>query len=297
MRRMTTHDRFGLGWREALAGGLLARLDRIDVLEVVAEEWLARPRREWSALARLARELPLHVHGVSLGAASTVPVAQERLDRVAAFVGALEPEAWSEHLAFVRGGGREIGHLMAPPRHASTLEGLAENVRRATATVGAAPLLENVATLIDPPCSTMDELTWTRAVLGATPAPLLLDLHNLYANALNFGFDAFAFLEALPSARIGAVHIAGGHRAAGSSAAGSSAAGCTAGRWVDDHLHAVPDPVFDLLEALAARAAGPLTVILERDGAFEGVAPLVAELDRARTAVSRGRRRLAHAPA
>jgi uncharacterized protein len=282
VRLVTPRDRFGLGWREPLAGGLLTQLERIDVLEVVAEDWLVRPRGEWSALRRLAREVPVHVHGVALGAASTMAVAQDRLDRLAALVGFVEPEAWSEHLAFVRGGGVEIGHLAAPPRHPATLDGLTRNVLRATATVGAQPLLENVATLIDPPCSTMDELTWTHAVLAATPAPLLLDLHNLHVNALNFGFEARAFLEALPAERIGAVHLAGGR---------------FAGRWVDDHLHPVPDPVFDLLEALAARATGPLTVILERDGAFEGVAPLLQELDHARAAVARGRSQRALAPA
>ncbi len=271
---MTWIDRFGLGWRAPLAAGLLTHLERLDVVEVVAEEWLVRPKGDWQALRRLARSVPLHVHGVSLGAASTVPVAGARLDRLAALVGYVEPEAWSEHLAFVRGGGLEIGHLAAPPRCEATLEGLARNAARARLVVGQAPLLENVATLIDPPGSTWDELAWSVAAIRATGCELLLDLHNLHANATNFGFDAEAFLEALPLDRVRTVHIAGGR---------------WVGRVLDDHLHPVPERVFRLLTCLAARAPGPLTVILERDGAFQGVEPLLAELDRARRAVAEGR--------
>jgi uncharacterized protein len=271
---MSARDRFGLGWRAPLAEGILAHLDRVDVLEVVAEDWLARPRRDWRALRDLARQVPVHVHGVSLGAASTVPVATVRLERLARLVGFVEPEAWSEHLAFVRGGGIEIGHLAAPPRTAATLAGTAFNLERAHRVVGRAPLVENVATLIDPPLSDRDELAWTTDVLAATRSDLLLDLHNLHANAVNFGFDARAFLDALPLERVGAIHVAGGR---------------FAGRLVDDHLHATPDAVFALLAHVAARSRRPLTVILERDGAFQGVRPLLAELDRAREAVAEGR--------
>jgi uncharacterized protein (UPF0276 family) len=278
---MRARDRFGLGWRTPLAEGILTYLDRVDVLEVVAEDWLARPRSAWRALRDLARKVPVHVHGVSLGAASTVPLARGRLDALARLVDAVEPEAWSEHLAFVRGGGVEIGHLAAPPRNPATLAGAAANVERARVVVGRAPLVENVATLIDPPMSTSDEATWTVDVLAATGCDLLLDLHNLHANATNFGFDAEAFLDRVPLGRVGAIHIAGGHLGE---------------RLVDDHLHPAPEAVHALLARVAARCPRPLTVILERDGSFEGVEPLLGELDRARAAVAEGRARRVVAP-
>jgi uncharacterized protein (UPF0276 family) len=197
-------------------------------------------------------------------------------------VGHVEPEAWSEHLAFVRGGGIEIGHLAAPPRDAATLEGTARNLKRAARVVGRLPLVENVATLIDPPGSDRDEAHWIADVLAASGTELLLDLHNLHANASNFGFDPSAVLDLVPMDRIGAIHLAGGRvvKAAGDP---------SGGRVLDDHLHPVPDAVYALLTEVARRSLRPLTVILERDGAFEGIEPLLAELDRARAAVSEGR--------
>jgi uncharacterized protein (UPF0276 family) len=215
------------------------------------------------------------VHGVELGAASTSPVADGRLDALARAVDAVQPAAWSEHLAFVRAGGVEIGHLAAPPRTAATVEGAARNFARAAARVGARPLVENVASLVDPPGSDLDEGAWLCAILEATGCDLLLDLHNLHANATNFGFDARAVIERLPAERIGAIHLAGGRR--------------VADRIVDDHHHAVPHAVFQLLTLVARRARRPLTVILERDGAYPPMPELLAELDAARAALAAGR--------
>jgi hypothetical protein len=172
-----------------------------------------------------------------------------RLDGLARLVAAVEPEAWSEHLAFVRGGGLEIGHLAALPRHVLTVDGLARNCARARRITGATPLLENVATLIRPPGSDKDEISWILAGLEATGADLLLDLHNLHANAVNFGFDARAALARLPAAPIRQVPIAGGRWIARGDA----------WRLLDDHRHAVPDPVYDLLEDVGRLAPGPTT--------------------------------------
>ncbi len=281
---MVGPDRVGLGWRGELAAGILAHLDRIDVVEVIADDYLGAGRRTLRALRTLAIQVPLVLHGVSLGLASSAPVDGRRLDALARVVGAVEPQAWSEHLAFVRGGGLELGHLAAPPRRDATLDGLAANVARARAIVGTAPALENVATLIDPPGSDRDEPTWLADALAATGGELLLDLHNLHANALNFGFDARAALARLPLARVRIVHLAGG---------GWIGAPGDARRRLDDHRHDVPSAVFDLLAELAARAPQPLTVILERDGDYPPIASLLAELARARAALAGGRERAA----
>ena len=57
--------------------------------------------------------------------------------------------------------------------------------------------MENIATLIDPPGSTLSESTWITAILSAADCDLLLDLHNVYANGLNHGYDPKAFLQEL----------------------------------------------------------------------------------------------------
>lgn len=273
-------DRVGIGWRPELAAAILANLDRIDVVEVMAEDLFPLSKGDLLSFRTLGNEVALVLHGVSLGPASAVAVDPRRLDKLARVVGIVEPQFWSEHLAFVRSRDREIGHLAAPPRTEATVDGTACNIHRAHAVVGMKPLVENIATLIDPPASDRDEATWITQIHVASGCRLLLDLNNLHTNAVNFRYDALASLADIPLDQVGAVHLAGGRWMA---APGGER------RLLDDHLHDVPEVVYDLLAEVAARTSHPLTVILERDGAFPPFATLLTQMDRARVALARGR--------
>lgn len=282
MRMTQLRDRLGLGWRPELAAGILSNLDGIDIVEVIADDFFDASRRQRRALRTLAAQIPVTLHGVSLGLASSVAVETKRLDKMARLCQEIAPISWSEHLAFVRGGGTEIGHLAAPPRTAATIEGALANLICAQRVVGALPHLENVATLIDPPGSDYDEAAWVSEIISGSNGDLLLDLHNLYANALNFNFDPVDFIARIPPERIAAIHLAGGKWIGAHGAR----------RLLDDHLHDVPDPVYDLLAEVGAHAPRALTVILERDGDFPSIDCLLHQLDRARLALSQGRARL-----
>lgn len=277
-------DRVGLGWRPELAGGIFNHLDQIDLLEVIADDFFEAPSREVRALKTLANQVSVVLHGVGMGLACAAPVETFRLEKMARLVDFVRPQFWSEHLAFVRAGGVEIGHLVAAPRTPDTVEGAGENLHRASCIVGSKPVMENIATLIDPPASTLTESAWIKSILASSGCDLLLDLHNVLANSLNHGSDATEFLRQIPSNHFGIIHIAGGIMI--SAPDGGQ-------RLLDDHLHDVPDPVFALLEEAAALAPGPLTVILERDGDFPSMHCLLSQMDRARKAMERGRARRA----
>jgi len=175
--------------------------------------------------------------------------------------------------------------LDAPPRTEASVEGAARNLQKAAGIVGTMPLMENIATLMEPPCSTLSEPAWVSNILAASGCGFLLDVRNLHANATNFGFDQLQYLAEIRLDRVGCIHIAGG-------------------RWIeapdgdkhyllDDHLQAVTEPVYDLLSEVAARTVQPLIVVLERDGAYPPMPELLEELDRARAALAAGRRRRA----
>jgi uncharacterized protein (UPF0276 family) len=274
-------DRIGLAWRPELAAGLHEAMAFVDALEVIADNWFHASSRELSALAALGAERPLLLHGVGMGLASAFPVARGRAEAMARLVERVRPAAWSEHLAFVRAGDLEIGHLAAPPRSAETIEGTLENLERVRRVVGSPPWLENVATLVDPPFSSLTETAWTARVFRDGDADMLLDLHNLYANALNFRTDPFAMLREMPLERVRGVHLSGGrwtdHESGGRP------------RLLDDHLHDPPDAVYDLLTALARDAPQPLFVIIERDGCYPAMDSLLLQIGRARAALATGR--------
>lgn len=274
-------DRVGLGWRGELAAGILSNLAHIDVLEVIADDYYRAPRASMDALCSLARQVPVSLHGVGMGLASTIRAEPRRLQAMARLMQRVQAESWSEHLSFVRAGGVEIGHLAAPPRTPASVAGAVANIALASRIVGSAPLMENIATLVEPPASTLDEAHWLAQIIDGAQVPLLLDLHNLYANAVNSGQDPQALLLRLPLARVGAVHLSGGHWV--------DEPGCAGRRLLDDHLHDVPPEVFALLTVLARHVPQPLTVILERDGNYPSFEQVLDQLALARTALRAGR--------
>ena len=265
--------RVGLGWRPELAASIFTHLDRIDVVEVLADQYFKATRRERDALRALAEQVPVQLHGVAMGLASAYAVDTDKLDQMARLVEHVRPEGWSEHLAFVRAAGIEIGHLAMPPRTAHTIEQTVCNVQAARTIIGTAPALENIATLFDPPMSTHSEADWSRQILEGGESPMLLDLHNLYANAVNAGRDPLAELTAFPLERVRCVHLSGGMWISHDSGER---------RLLDDHVHSPPVEVFELLRALKSRTRASFDVILERDGRYPSFDVVLQELDRAR---------------
>ena len=73
------------------------------------------------------------------------------------------------------------------------------NLDKAARIVGSMPAMENIATLIEPPGSTLGEPEWIARIVAASGCGLLLDVQNVYANAVNFGFDPLRFLDAIPT--------------------------------------------------------------------------------------------------
>ena len=282
-------DRVGIGWRGELAAGIFAHIEQIDLLEIIADDHFHDSPRELRALKTLASQTPISVHGVAMGLAGSEATETRRIDNMARLVDALQPASWSEHLAFVRAGGVEIGHLAAPPRTHQNVDAAIANIERASAIVGRAPLMENIATLINPPASTLDEATWVSNIITGSNAGLLIDLHNLYANACNFGIDPAKLMLRFPLHRVQAVHLSGGKWVAEPAPNPEKRE-----RLLDDHMHDVPPSVFALLALLAQHAPQPLDVIIERDGEYPAFDCLLAQLEAARSALQLGRQSATH---
>lgn len=274
-------DRVGLGWRPELAASIQLHMDEVEVVEVIADNYFRSPKKDRQALQWLAEQVPLYLHSVGMGLASSFNSDMTRVDAMARLVNEVQPVAWSEHLSFVRSNGIEIGHLASPPRTDAVIRNTARNVQIASLTVGSIPHLENIATLVVPPGSDYDEMEWISRSIDICNAPLMLDLHNLYANAVNNHRDPLEELLELPLHRVSVVHLSGGvmmEHASGES------------KLLDDHLHDVPKIVFELLTALAERVTQPLHVLIERDGHYPSFEVLRDQLKQAKCALQSGRR-------
>ena len=126
-----------------------------------------------------------------------------------------------------------------------------------------------------------EEPAFLRAILGAPDARthLLLDLHNLYTLATNFGIEPEAYLAGLDLGRVIEIHLSGGKP--------SAPEWLATGRVMrlDSHDDAVPEPVWRLYERVAPACPNLRGVTLERmEGTVgaEDVPVIVEELARAR---------------
>jgi hypothetical protein len=116
-----------------------------------------------------------------------------------------------------------------------------------------------------------DEFGLMNRITALSGCGQLLDLHNLYCNAVNFGFDASRTLQRIALDRVTEIHVAGGS--------------WSDGFYMDGHDGRVPEPVWDLLEqtlSLAPRVAGVVFELLEMFLPRFGPDRIARELERAR---------------
>ncbi len=112
---------------------------------------------------------------------------------------------------------------------------------------------------------------------------VLLDLHNLYANGLNLGFEPREWLARLDLRKVEEIHVSGGDWSDPAWFEGASGDGGLLR--LDSHDAAVPEPVWELLGEVVPRCANLRAVTLERMEGTVGPADvprLCAELDRIR---------------
>lgn len=264
----------GLGWRTELAAPLLGTPHTVSCIEVIAEACFdgAPMSREVLGLAEIwkGRVLP---HGLKLSLGSADGIDVERARRLGALTKKLQAPVVSEHVAFTRGRSaekrqREIGHLTQLPLTRTAVSVVTKNVDKARRHLPDVPfLLETPAWTLRWPDDEMGEGDFFGELVQTTGCDLLIDLANIYANAVNSKQDPLALLRSYPLSRVAMVHLAGG--------------AVRDGFYVDTHAHPVPAPVFALLDSLL-QVTGPLPIIIERDGNFPDFVEIAAEVARTR---------------
>ncbi|WP_308116963.1 DUF692 domain-containing protein [Pseudonocardia sp. WMMC193] len=255
----------GIGWRAEIAQ-VVAGMEGLGFCEVIAEAITpAAPPRGVAELR--ARGVAVIPHGVRLGLGDAEGVAPARVAHLAACAEAVGAPLVSEHVAFVRAGGREAGHLLPVPRTREALAVLVESVRRTRAELAVPLAVEPIAALFDWPEDEFEEGDFLTELLDRTGALLLLDVANVYANARNRGQDPSAVLDRFPLDRVAYVHVAGG----------AVHPDDPTGLYHDTHVDPVPGEVLVLLDEVRERGAGP-AVMLERDGRYPPAEDLRDEL-------------------
>lgn len=257
----------GLGFRPEFRGELFRNRSGVDFLEITADHYFDSGPEKQAELDLLRRHFTLIPHGLNLSLGSAEGIDAGYLERFAGLVEQLNPPWWSEHICFTQAGGMDIGHLAPLPFSRAAVEALRRNVGRARERIRTPLILENISYVAQPPGSEMDEVEFLIRVLDATGCGLLLDVTNLYTNAVNHGFDPYAALRRMPLERIVQLHFAGGFT--------------EDGLLIDSHSRPTPEAVWELLDEVL-RSAPVKGAILERDEHIPPLAELLPEVERVR---------------
>ena len=257
----------GLGLRRTLLDALLsAPASAFDFLECAPDNWIDVGGRFGEALQQLSSRHPLTCHGLSLSLGGAAPLDDTFLARTRRFLDQHHVRLYSEHLSYCTDDGH-LYDLMPLPFTAEAVQHVAARIRQVQDVLGRRIAVENVS-YYAAPFKDMDEVDFVNAVLVEADCDLLLDVNNVYVNAINHRYDAADFLSRMPSTRIASYHVAGHYDE-------------DEDLKVDTHGTDVKDDVWNLL-ALAYRLHGVRPTLLERDFNIPPLAELQRELQRIR---------------
>ena len=257
----------GIGLRQPHYGEVFERRPALGFLEVHSENFFLDGGASMHALERARAAYPISLHGVglSLGSADDA-LAQRHLAKLKRLVDRVEPALVSEHLSWSGLGGQHFNDLLPLPHTHEVLALLVQRVDRVQNLLKRRILVENVSAYVQYRDRDMSETALLDELARRSGCGILLDVNNLYVNAVNHGYDAMEAMQALPAAAIREIHLAGHSRGED----------CL----IDDHGSQVASDVWQLYASVRERV-GDVPVLIEWDTNIPALQVLVAEARRA----------------
>jgi uncharacterized protein len=222
-----------------------------------------------ATLAKAGQHWPISLHGVGLALGSAVGLDPWHLDQLADLVERTDPMLVSDHACFARGFrllqlGRsaEAIHatdLLPIPFSKAALGVLCSNVSQVQERLGRTIAVENLSAYFAWNTANYSETQFLSELTQRTGCKLLVDVNNIYVNALNAikaGVDmdplqsCKSWLDQIPRGVVAELHVAG-HNAMDDIV-------------IDDHSCAVNEPVW-ALHRHAVKRFGRVATLVEWD--------------------------------
>ncbi|MGE0754759.1 MAG: DUF692 domain-containing protein [Alphaproteobacteria bacterium] len=263
---------FGLGLRAKHYDGFLKdRPASVNWLEIISENYIQAHPGYWRLLADLRHDYPFVMHGVSLSIGSMDPFDDDYLRSLKKLADYLEVSWMSDHLCFT-GINRINTHDLLPiPYTEEALQHVISRVHKVQEAVGRTFTFENASTYMEFDGSTLSEPEFFTALHDATGCGVLLDINNVHVSSTNHGWDAKAYIDAMPHQAVVQYHLAG-HTDKGS-------------HLIDTHDAPVVDAVWELFR-YALQTVGPRSTMIEWDADIPEFSVLETELLKAKDIAS-----------
>ena len=281
---MSASGNIGIGWRHPHYQGLLESKPALDFLEVHSENFFGAGGAALAVLREGRAHYPISLHGVGLALGSAVGLDDWHLDQLARLVADIDPVRVSDHACFARG---KIGQgepltsvhgadLLPIPFNLEALDVMAANVQRVQDRLKRPIAVENLSAYLSFAGSEMSEPDFLNQLAQRTGCQLLVDVNNIYVNALNDQLNGLtnnplqqctAWLDAIQPVHVAEIHLAG-HFDCGDIV-------------IDDHGSRIKPPVWTLYQH-AIRRFGAVPTLIEWDTDIPALDVLLDEAAQAR---------------
>ena len=296
----------GVGWRHPHYRELLQNSPPLDFLEVHSENFFAQGGATLAVLEQGRAKYPISLHGVGLSLGSVCGVDDWHLTQLARLVKRIEPVRVSDHACFARGqlAGQTVhaSDLLPIPFSREALDVLCANVQRVQDRLQRTILVENLSAYVafvpvpDPSTSEPDVLPETEfltTLCRRTGCTLLVDVNNIYVNALNVRSgllgavanpeldpikQCLRWLDEIPTACVGELHLAGHCHVSDPNFPQNDIV-------IDDHGSRVSEAVWRIYRH-AVHSFGAVPTLIEWDTNIPALDVLLDEAQLARTAAN-----------
>lgn len=199
----------GIGLRKPHHAEFLEKRPEIAWVEVHSENFFAEGGKDISTLETVRKSYPVSLHGIGLSLGSHDELNWHHLKKLRDLIARIDPCLVSEHLSWSSINGRYLNDLLPLPYTQEAVDHIVLRIQQVQDYLKRQILIENISAYICYPSSSMPEQDFLREVAQRAGCGILLDVNNLYINAINLKIDITAYLNALPKHLIQEIHLAG----------------------------------------------------------------------------------------
>ncbi len=258
----------GLGLRSQHYPVITETWPKVDWFEAISENYMDTGGRPLQILEQVRHHYPIALHGTALSVGSIDLLNQNYLKRLRKLVDRIDPFIVSDHLCWSGVDGEVLHDLLPLPFTEEALQHVVGRVNQVQEFLGRRILLENVSTYVTYKHSMMPEWEFLTKIARRSGCGILLDVNNIYVNAVNHKFDPREYLKNIPAKFVGQIHLAG-HTDMGSFL-------------FDTHSAPIIDSVWELYrEALSL--LGPVSTLIEWDENIPQFEHLLEEAEKAKS--------------
>jgi uncharacterized protein (UPF0276 family) len=199
----------GVGLKTPHYAHLLEKRPGVAWLEVHSENYFGNGGTLLHQLEQIRHHYPISLHGVSLSLGSADELNWHHLNKLRDLIDRINPCLISEHLSWSSIDGHYLHDLLPLPFNDETALHVIARVGKVQDYLGKQILIENISSYIEFEMSTMSEPDFLKEIAIKSGCGILLDINNIYVNAMNFGTDPKAYLSGVPKDLVQEIHLAG----------------------------------------------------------------------------------------